>query len=193
MPLKLPDITLVAVTDINIPAHWEALKKSSEGIEWGCVNLITPELGSIEAWNEYIIKDLYKYINTSHALLIHSDGYVINPHLWSDEWLELDYIGSPWSLPRDDYSYRDEEGVIQRVGNSVSLRSKKLMELAATRPVEYRYGNNNEDGHISCWNRKWLESQGCKFGTFEQALKFGKEAPLPENKDMDTFLFHTYG
>ena len=79
---------------------------------------------------------------------------------------------------------------MQRVGNGVGLRSKKLIDLVATRPLEYHYGNNNEDGHIACWNRKWLESQGCKFASFEQALVFSKEHELEENKDLKTFMFH---
>jgi len=28
---------------------------------------------------------------------------------------------------------------------------------------------------------------------FEEAVYFGKEAELPENKDIPTFLFHTHG
>ena len=77
-----------------------------------------------------------------------------------------------------------------RVGNSVSLRSKKLMDLVATRPMEFHYGNNNEDGQICVWERDWLEEQGCKFATLEQAVYFSKENELPENKGIKTFAFH---
>lgn len=192
--LNLPQVTLICLTNKDFEGHKRALDKSCEGIEFGGIKLIWDEkIKSIGSWNEKVIKDLHKYVDTTHALLIHSDGFIINPDLWDDVWLDLDYIGSPWPLPTDDYSYRDEEGSIQRVGNSVSLRSKRLMKLASTRKVEYRYGNNNEDGHIACWNRKWLESQGCRFGSFEQALRFGKEAPLPENMGARTFLFHEFG
>jgi len=65
------------------------------------------------------------------------------------------------------------------------------MELAATRPSLHRYGNNNEDGHICCWNRKWLESKGCTFATFEQSLDFGREHDLPEHNGRRTFVFHS--
>jgi hypothetical protein len=146
---------------------------------------------SIEKWNEKIIKELPNYVQTSHALLIHADGWVIHPKCWKDEWLELDYIGSPFPLPTDDYSYRTPSGRIIRVGNSVSLRSKRLMDLVAIRKMEYHYGNNNEDGEISVWQRDWLEERGMKFGTFEQALEFGKEHELPEHNGRDTFVFHS--
>ena len=187
----LPNITLILLTN-NFEGAKEAVDKSCEGIDFGAVKIIVDlKCNSIDEWNRKIIYDLPKYVDTSHALLIHQDGYVIHPELWRDEWLDLDYIGSPWPLPTDDYSYRDEWGQIVRVGNGVSLRSKKLMDLIATRPMVYHYNNNNEDGQICCWNRQWLISQGCKFATFEQSLHFGKEVELPENKDLDTFLFHS--
>lgn len=207
--ISLPDVTLVAMGSTDIDGMVNALEYSCRGIDFGQVKLIshvcprfkrgskvtfeyTNRINSIDEWNEAIIFNLPSYITTSHALLVHPDGYVIHPELWKDVWLNLDFIGSPWPLPRDNYSYRDEEGNIVRVGNSVGLRSKRLMDLVATRPMTYHYGNNNEDGHITCWNRKWLESQGCKFATFQQALDFGKEAPLPENEGRETFLFHKF-
>lgn len=192
--LRLPDVTLIALSGIGHrpEEHRLAFEKSREGIEFGAVKHV--QLGSVRdipTWNEAVINELYKYVDTSHCLLIHHDGYVINPDLWKDEWLGYDYAGSPWPLPQDDYSYRDESGGLVRVGNSVSLRSRRLMELAAQRPVEYRYGNNNEDGHICCWNRNWLEANGCLFMPFEEALDFGIEWPLPEHNGRRTFLFHS--
>lgn len=189
--ITLPSVTLVLLTN-NFEGALEAVYESCRGIDFGAVKIIMDlKCNSIDEWNRKVIKDLPKYVDTTHALLIHQDGWVNHPELWKDEWLELDYIGSPWPLPQDDYSYRDEWGQIQRVGNGVSLRSKKLMDLVATRPMVYHHNNNNEDGQICCWNRKWLEEQGCKFATFEQALEFGKEVELPENKDKETFLFHS--
>ncbi len=190
--LKLPDVTLICLTNRDFEGHKRAIDRSCEQIEFGAVKLIWDEkCTSIDIWNEKIIKELYKYVDTSHALLIHQDGYVIHPELWNPEWLKLDFIGAPWPLPTDDYSYRDEDGGLVRVGNSVSLRSKRLMELVASRPMEYHYGNNNEDGQICCWNRKWLELNGCKFATLEQAVHFSKEHTIPENYGLPTFAFHS--
>ncbi len=190
--LKLRNVTLICLTNQKFPEHLEAMEKSCEGIEFAARKIIYDmDCNSISTWNKKIIFDLPKYVDTTHALLIHADGYVINPNLWNEEWMALDYIGAPWPMPQDDYSYRDEEGELQRVGNSVSLRSKKLMDLIATRPMSFHYGNNNEDGQICCWNRKWLESQGCKFATLEQAIHFSKEHEIPENKGLDTFMFHS--
>lgn len=190
--LKLPQVTFIAITGRDLYDHDEVIDYMHDiGIEFGGVKIIYDRtIKNIDDWNRKVIYDLPKYVDTSHAFLFHADGHPINPSAWNDEWLTLDYIGAPWPLPKDDYSYRDEEGMIQRVGNSVSLRSKKLMELVATRPWKSYYGNTNEDGFICCHNRKWLESQGCKFATLEQAVYFSKEHEIPENKGIRAFAYH---
>ncbi len=171
--LKLPEVTIICLTNQKFPDHLEAMRNSSEEIEFGARKIIFDmDCDSIDKWNEKIIKELPNYVQTSHALLIHSDGYVINPELWNPEWLQYDYIGAPWPLPQDDYSYLDEEGELVRVGNSVSLRSKKLMGLVATRP---------------------MESQGCKFAPLDVAVHFSKEHTIPENEGLETFAFHALG
>lgn len=208
--IQIPDVTLIAMGSTNVDGMVDALEKSSEYIEFGAIKLVsdycprinrnfmgrvehyfTPKMRSIDSWNYAIIYELHKYIKTSHALLVHPDGYIINPELWNDNWLKYDWASSPWPLPQDYFSYRDEQGNIVRVGNSVGLRSKRLMELVATIPWRTYYGNTNEDGFICCHNRKWLESQGCTFMPFEEAIHFGKEHELPENIGLKTFLFHS--
>lgn len=214
--LKLPNVTLVALTDKKINQHIHALRKSMEGIEFGRVLLLSTDedsvigngneqpienkriapLKSIDAWNRSVIYEMPKFIETSYMILIHEDGYIINPSLWDSEWLRYDYIGAPWPLPNDTVSYRDEVGNVMRVGNSVSLRSKRLVDLAATRKMVYHYlpdgsSNNNEDGHICCHNRRWLESQGCNFAPLEVAVHFSKEHNIPENVGLETFAFHS--
>jgi len=190
--LKLPNTTLICLTNKDFEGHKRAIDKSCEGIEFGAVKLIWDEkCNSIDEWNRRIIYDLPNYIDTEFALLIHADGYVINPTAWDKDWFGYDYIGAPWPLPLDDYSYRSESGALVRVGNSVSLRSKKLMDLIKTREWKSYYGNTNEDGFICCHNRGWLESQGCKFAPLEVAKHFSREHNIPENEGIETFAFHS--
>lgn len=191
MKLQLPNVTLIALTSRDFEGHKKAIDKSCEGIEFGARKIIYDlDIKNIDDWSRKVVYDLPKYVDTSHALLIHSDGFIQNPEVWRDEWLHYDFAGSPWPLPKDDFSYRSESGKIQRVGNSVSLRSKRLMELAATRPWRSYYGNWNEDGFISCHNREWLESMGCNFMPFKEAVHFGKEIELPEHAGVKSFVFH---
>jgi len=192
--ISLPEVSLILLTGIGYRTDQgvNALKHSQKGIEFGAVKYIQlGKITGIDEWCKAIIYDLPKYVETDYCLLIHENGFVVNPESWNDEWFNYDFIGAPWPLPEDDFSYRDEEGELQRVGNSVALRSKKLMDLVATREWKQYYGNYNEDGFICCHNRKWLESKGCKFAPLEVAKWFGRELEIEENQDVDKpFVFH---
>lgn len=192
--LKLPQVTLIALTNKDFNSHKLAIERSSEGIEWGAKKIIWDEkITSIDEWNRKMIYELHNYVQTTHAMVIHADGYVIRPDLWRDKWLEYDFIGAPWPLPRDNFSYRDPDNNLIRVGNSVSLRSKRLLELPSHLNLPWRayYGNTNEDGFLCCHNRRILEENGCRFAELEEAIHFSKEHEIQENKGIPSFAFHT--
>jgi hypothetical protein len=202
---RLPDVTLVAMGSTDISGMLMSLGYGMAKAEFGDVVLVTNEdiktdhirlskcepMNSIDEWNKAIVFDLGEHIHTSHALLIHPDGGIGNPDAWRNEWLEYDYIGSPWPLPEDDISYKDINGVVQRVGNSVSLRSKKLMDLPKKLGMEWKpfHGFTNEDGYICVNMRHVFEENGCKFAPFEEAVKFGCETFLPEHIELDKYPF----
>ena len=194
--LKLPNITLICLTGLyyDVEGHKKAIAKSCEGIEWGAVKVICDNaIDNVDTWNKKIIYDLWQYVDTPYAFLFHADGHVINPELWNPEWLNYDYIGAPWPLPTDDYSYRTPDGEIIRMGNSVSLRSKLMMTLPTILDLEWKsyYGNTHEDGFLCVHNRKKLEEHGCKFAPLEVAKHFSKEHEIPENVGLTTFAFHS--
>lgn len=192
--VKLTEVTLIALTGKDYEKHGYALDESCKGIEFGAIKLIgRPDIKNIDDWNKAIIYDLWRYVDTDFAILIHADGYIINPELWNPEWLNYDFIGAPWPLPKDDYSYRDELGELVRVGNSVSLRSRKLMKLPTELDLEWKsfYGNTNEDGFLCCHHKRTLEEWGCQFASLEVAVHFSKEHEIPENKGLKTFMFHS--
>lgn len=191
--LELPNCTLIALTSKDFDGHKRALDESCKDIEWGATKIIWDEkIKSIDDWNKAIIYELHNYVQTDFAFLFHADGYPINPHLWRDEFLAYDFIGAPWPLPQDNYSYRTPEGEVIRVGNSVSLRSRRIMELPQRLGLPWRsyYGNTNEDGFLCVHNRKILEEHGCKFAPLSVAKHFSKEHTIEENKDLETFAFH---
>jgi hypothetical protein len=191
--LKLPNVTLICLTNLDFDGHKRAINESCKNIEWGGVKLIWDEkITGIDEWNRKIIYELHNYVDTDFAMLIHADGYPINPSAWRDEFLAYDYIGAPWPLPRDDFSYKTSTGEIVRVGNSVSLRSKRMLSLPAVLDLEWKsyYGNTNEDGFLCVHNRDILKQNGIKFAPLEVAKYFSKEIEIPENKGVDTFAFH---
>ncbi len=208
--IQLPNVTLVAMATRNVEETLQALNYSCRGVEYGCVKLLshyTPsgldkniefiridKIKSIDDWSYKIIYELNQYINTEFALLVHADGFVVNPSSWRDEFLDYDYIGAPWPLPTDNFSYRDAHGNIVRVGNSVSLRSKRLLELPIrlNMPWEPFHGYWNEDGFICAKNKHIYEAEGMKFAPLDVAKYFSHEAMIPEVKAIKPFAFHKW-
>lgn len=214
--IDLPDVTLICVSSIDIDKHLYALRKSMEGINFGCVKFVTHEdldldgiwvdkcekISSIDDFNHYMIFDLHKHVETSHCITIHDDGFIINPEKWDPIWLEYDYIGAPWEYSEN--SYIDPWGNHIRVGNGgFSLRSKKLLEvpLNANVPFDVNWGNfykhmgvtlQSEDGNICVHNRHIYEVLGCKFAPVNMAARFSHERPIPETKGITPFGFHYY-
>lgn len=192
--LQLPRVTICAFGSTDIKGMEKALLYSCKNIKFGDAKVIEYPCNGIDEWNKNVVFELGKFIETDFALLIHPDGFVVHPESWDDKFMNYDYIGSPWPLPTDGFSYQDNKGQIQRVGNSVSLRSKKLLDLPKKINMEWKafHGYTNEDGYICCNMRHVFEEHGCTYAPFELALKFGRETPLPENDDIDPFIFHKH-
>lgn len=205
--ITLNNVTLLSVSSVKIPETIFALKKSMKKINFAEVLLLTNEkpeklppnikyvhidkIDDIEQFNYFMIFELYKYVNTDFILQVHYDGYVVHPELWRDDFLKYDYIGSPW--PATD-GYKDSKGNYSRVGNSVGIRSYRLLEFPSKANIPFDKGQkNNEDGFICCTYKHLFEAEGMKFAPFDVAKHFGKELEFEDNKDIKkTFLFHKW-
>jgi len=155
---------------------------------------VCPKMSNIDEWNYGAIYELPKHVDTEFAMLIHDDGFVVNPESWKEEFLEYDYIGAPYPLPQDNFSYRDIKGDLIRVGNSVSLRSKKLLDLPIKLNLEWKsfHGYYNEDGYICVnYRHKYLE-HGIKFADINVAKYFSHENMIPEIQGIKPFAFHRH-
>ncbi len=211
MKRQLPRVTLAAVTSVNLYETVQAMRYSMRGIDFGDAVLISDQkpwylprnirfaeidpLDSIDRFNYDLVYRLKDYIRTDYVLLVHADGFVVHPECWDDRFLDYDYIGSPWPLPENDISYRDAAGRICRVGNSVSIRSRRLLEYPSEHQLPWEPvwdGSYNEDAYLCCLFKNEMEAAGLKWAPFELALRFGREHPLPENAGMDTFVFHKW-
>lgn len=214
---KLPSVTLVTVTGLNPDAALFALWASSREIEFGEVKIVSPhrfptpegvviesprdsQLDSINSYNHYMIYELWRHVHSEHALVVQGDGYIINPGVWTDEFLEYDYIGAPWRKTKA--AYIDPFGNHQRVGNGgFSLRSQKLLTLPRETHIPfdthlgdfYKHmdtGLQSEDGNICVHNRHIYEKFGCRFAGTKLASKFSREKWVPERGFSSTFGFH---
>ncbi len=210
--LRLPNVTLAAMTSVNLYETIKALQYSMRGIEFGEAVLIThrkplflpkgihykhtSKLCDIDAFNYKMVYELTDHIETDYVLLVHYDGFVVHPESWRDEFLDYDYIGSPWPLPTNDYSYRDAKGEICRVGNSVSIRSKRLLDFPRQAGLKWERsvdGDYNEDTFLCCKYKNVIEDAGMKFAPIEVAKYFGHEHMIPEIMDVENpFLFHKW-
>jgi len=164
--IELPNVTLFGIDAHNPAGLLKAAHISQMDIKFGAVNIITERLFSgREAYSEFCIKKLTNYFETSHVLLIHPDGYVLNFKAWDDDYLNYDYIGATWG-------YKDN----MNVGNGgFTLRSKKLCDILATDTTIQHY--HPEDHHICRTYRRYLESKyDIKFAPEEVANRFSIEA-----------------
>lgn len=164
--LSLPQVTLCAISSVNVPATIRAMEHSLEQVDFGVARLFTDavvaahpaieiipirRLSSSAAYSEFILCDLVDHIATSHCLIVQWDGHIIDAARWSPEFLAHDYIGARWPQFDDGHD----------VGNGgFSLRSRRLMQLC--RDPAFRY-HHPEDVAIGRVNRAWLEGRGMRF------------------------------
>lgn len=201
--LHLPSVTLVGADCVDPIRLLRAAEISQQHIEFGDVKIFSsavidrrvtyiPPLLSKAHYSVFMMKELWKHINTSHILVIQYDGFVLNYQAWRDEWLQYDYIGAKWAWYNDG----------MQVGNGgFSLRSKKLHDILgndntivpindATIPTFHK----EEDHNICRIYRHYLERQHqIKFAPPEEADKFSIEAwsvKPPGNKYAGQFGFH---
>ena len=100
---------------------------------------------SSKDYSRFIIYELYKYIETTHALIVQWDGKILNPSKWTEDFLNFDYIGAPLIPRNDDFEYcRDEFNSFYTVGcGGFSIRSKELLKA----PTKYNLKDNFKYTH----------------------------------------------
>lgn len=131
------------------------------------------------SYSHFCLKELPKYIKTDFCLVVQHDGFIINPDMWSDKFMEYDYIGAPWP-----------DNFINRVGNGgFSLRSKKFLQSCLD-IFENEDILEHED-LLACVHRyEQFSSAGVKFAPVDLAIEFSIEHIVPELKSMKSFGFH---
>lgn len=188
--LYLPNVTLFGIAYNDPEGLHRAAEISQRDIQFGDVVIITEKLfdGRV-GYSHFCMKELNKYIKTDFFIKIEPDGYIQNAAAWNPKWLEYDLIGSPWEWYQDDF----------KVGNGISLRSKRLQDILANDPFivptnDQYIKEMEEDHNISRIYRPYLEREyGIKFAPLEEARKFGIEAWRSDNDTYNgQFVFHGY-
>ncbi|WP_299337117.1 DUF5672 family protein [uncultured Psychroserpens sp.] len=169
--INLDNVTLLGIDCVNIDRLIYASQISQKEINFKSVKLLShldskhesvvkiPKIDSIEAYSQFVIEELHKYIETEFVLIIQFDGYVLNPQAWTSDFLNYDYIGAPcnWGIGNGGFS----------------LRSKKLLKLLAN--DQHIKEHHPEDIQICVTYKSYLESKGIKFATLDIARQFSVE------------------
>jgi predicted O-methyltransferase YrrM len=196
--INIDNCTLFAVDCIQPELAIKALEKTCEHINFKEVIFFSDvkptflnekfkfqqieKLNNLDDYSEFMLSKLTDFIDTEFCFSIHHDGFVVNPELWSNDFIKYDYIGAPWPST----SHFILEG--KRVGNGgVSIRSKKLMEYVKTIPQR-----GHEDTVICVNLRNHLEEKGFTFAPLDVAAKFSVELTCDDldQQVSNTFAFH---
>ena len=177
--LNLSNVTLLCV-ETREPelAHW-AIDRCLSGTQFAKVVLITdldlvtvkrvdieyiqaPPIRTTKDYSELLLTGINQYFESSHLLIIQWDSFVTHPKLWSDAFLQFDYIGAVWPHhPKTP------------VGNGgFSLRSKKLLS-AILQPGFIK--KHPEDYCICADNKDFLEKNGVQIAPAKIAEQFAVE------------------
>lgn len=136
---------------------------------------------SWQGYSEFILH-LNRYVDADYVMMIHEDGHIVNPHLWTNKFLEYDYIGAPWPNTHPWLNQPQMTRIIphfqrtfpkNRVGNGgFSLRSRKFLKFSSLFPNCDGFG---EDNFLCSVKYEEAIQFGIKFAPFELAQLFSYE------------------
>jgi hypothetical protein len=198
-------ITLVCVDSIN---PYKALRvveycnekfKFDRAILFTCdhstkskdIEIIYTKNFNLTDYNTFLLKELNDYIKTDYCLIIQTDGFILNPKLWNDDFLNYDFIGAPLSdfeswlnLQNNDFIEKWKKNNFDDYkwpqNGGFSLRTKKLLKASAECP--FPVIDIAEDNYINVYHREWFEMKGLKFAPKDLAYEFSVENPLKNYK-----------
>jgi len=139
-------------------------------------NFNIPEISSIKKYSEFIIKELYKYIDTDYCLINQWDGFILNFNSFDEIFFNYDYIGADWWWKENTL-----------VGNGgFSLRSKNFLNVCSK--IFNNSDIDKDEDEFFEENISLLVQRGIKFAPIEIKNKFSIENDLYNNQ----FGFHNY-
>lgn len=140
-------------------------------------------------YSHMCIRRLNSLCEDDFMLLWQWDGFVLNPGLWTNDFMKWDYLGSPivsdfWytkATELEAYGCLPEwknplKPGIPPVGNGgFTLRSKKFLEESAALSCQVSMMARWEDMYLCVERRKEMEAAGVQYGPLELAFRFSKD------------------
>lgn len=176
--VKINNCSLVCIDCYNYGSAVNALQKSMAQNEFDKVLFLTdnntefegietiniPRINSKQEYSHFVVKELYKYIDTEFILLVQHDGFTLNGYLFDERLYDYDYAGALW--PEID-GYNNGNG-------GYSWRSKKLLVytgfdvlIKATHPEDAQICRTYRDYLEKTYNLKWATDEICEAFSFE--------------------------
>jgi hypothetical protein len=181
--LDLSAVTLLCVETRDPALAHFAIQKCTKQAHFGKVVLITdlsklskqvdgfrdveyvqaPPIKTTKDYSDLLLTGLRQYVLGTHVLIMQWDSFILHPELWTDDFLQYDYIGAVWLHHPDT-----------PVGNGgFSLRSVKLLEALESPAITKRHP---EDVCICVDNKATLENEfGIRFAPTNIAEQFAVE------------------
>jgi hypothetical protein len=122
-----------------------------------------PPIKTTKDYSDLLLTGLRQYVSGTHVLIIQWDSFILHPELWTNDFLQYDYIGAVWPHHPDT-----------PVGNGgFSLRSVKLLEALESPAITKHHP---EDFCICVDNKALLEKEfGIRFAPAQVAEQFAVE------------------
>ena len=147
----------------------EILVISDKEIYPGARHVIRPPVDGMPEYNQLMLKGVAEHVETGHALYVQWDGMACDGNMWTDDFLNYDYIGAIWPWEPKEHN----------VGNGgFSLRSKQLLDACLDTYIQLDESRNftAEDAYIGINYRNFLEEKySIKFAPEEVARSFSFE------------------
>lgn len=198
----LSTTTLLCTDCLNIDHAIKVVERCKSLVQFADVKILTSiptqhidavpiePIKSLVHYSIFMLKKAHEYIDTEHCLVVQRDGWILNPHSWTNDFLQYDYIGPL-------FNQFDEQGV-----GGFSFRSKKLMKAASSLYPEWDETSHGaevlqpkvgmyEDGAIAVDKKNDLINMGFKFAPLEVAARFAQGGnPNPNYYRPNPFGFH---
>ncbi|KND47694.1 MAG: hypothetical protein AB201_02030 [Parcubacteria bacterium C7867-006] len=192
MKLKLENVTLLGIDCVDASRLQKVMDLCEEKIFFAKSKILSSDyiddkrwvkigkISSYEDFSKFCLSDLKKYVETEFVLLIQWDGFVLNPNSWTNDFLDYDYIGSPW-IVKDwsiyDFGFPENLRNTRIVGNGgFCIRSRKFLEVSSRMYLSGVFKTYHpEDIALCVWYRDLLTSEGIRFAPVELARRFALE------------------
>ena len=210
--LSLDNVTLLSIAGSNkyVEPTKRAMRHCLKRVSFARTVLFSPEEDDefenikipyldTALYNKFCVEKLNDYVDTDFCLIVQWDGFVIDTNFWKDEFLDYDYIGSPWA----SHGFK--------IGNGgFSLRSKKFLKLSSElkyasdshlkngiSPTQFVHGTIcPEDWFLCVDNADYLHKNNVLFPSPELAYDFSVEhqgvGVLPGHEDKGEWVCKTF-